>query len=105
MPLRTKKKNRPEHSVGRHSSSVGRASRAAIVLATVFNAKLAPAQHALRNSLEGQMAVEERILALESQPYTLKTGDLRLLVAPSLDLEWNDNVTLSKTHGEDALIF
>jgi len=103
--LRTNEKNRPKQSaVG--ESSVKRASlAAAAVLATVFHARLAPAQHALRNSIEAQAAAQERLSGFESQPYTFKAGDFRLLFLPSLGFDWNDNVTLSKSHAEDDFIF
>src|SRR5262249_1715650 len=40
----------------------------------------------------------------EFEPYSFKYGDFRLLVAPSLGLDWNDNVKLSKSDAEDDFI-
>jgi len=79
-------------------------SSRALIAAIVLNATLAPAQDALRNSIAVQAAAQQRILTLESQPYTFKAGDFRLLLAPSLGLDWNDNVNLSKSNPEDDFI-
>jgi hypothetical protein len=58
----------------------------------------APAQEALHNSLAGDAAAQARIVQAESLPYTLKSGDFKLLVIPSLGLDWNDNINISKTN-------
>jgi hypothetical protein len=62
------------------------------------------AQEALRDSLAGYAAAEARKIQLESLPYTFKSGDFRLLVVPSLGLDWNDNVNCSKTDPEPDFI-
>ena len=41
----------------------------------------------------------------ENQPYTFKLGDLRMLVAPEAQLDWNDNVNLAKRDGQGDFIF
>jgi len=64
----------------------------------------APAQEALRNSLAGEVAAAARQIQLESLPYTFKSGDFRLLVVPSLSLDWNDNINSSKTDPEQDFI-
>ena len=64
----------------------------------------APAQEALRNSLAGEAAAAARKIQLESLPYTIKSGDFRLLVVPSLGLDWNDNINSSKTDPEQDFI-
>jgi len=38
-------------------------------------------------------------------PYTFKSGDFKLLVTPSLNLSWNDNVNLSRTNALQDFIF
>src|SRR6267154_2597039 len=58
----------------------------------------APAQEALRNSQAGDAAAQARIVQSESLPYTIKSGDFKLLVVPSLGLDWNDNINISKTN-------
>jgi hypothetical protein len=62
------------------------------------------AQEALRDSLAGDAAAEARKIQLESLPYTIKSGDFRLLVVPSLGLAWNDNVNVSKIDPEQDFI-
>jgi len=57
---------------------------------------LVQAQEALRNSLAGDAAAEARGQQQQSQSYTFKSGDFLLLITPSLEMDWNDNVTLSK---------
>jgi outer membrane protein assembly factor BamA len=64
----------------------------------------APAQEALRNSMAGDAAAEARTLQMQNQNYTFKNGDFMMLLAPSLNLAWNDNVNLSDTNAEDDFI-
>jgi len=67
-------------------------------------AATAPAQESLHNSLTGEAALEARKLQLESLPYTFKLDDFKLLVTPSLDLDWNDNINCSKSDAEQDFI-
>jgi hypothetical protein len=68
-------------------------------------AGLASAQDALRYSLAGDaMAEAQRQQILTPQPYTFKSGDFRLLVVPSLEVDYNDNVTLVKTDAQSDFI-
>jgi hypothetical protein len=62
------------------------------------------AQEALKNSIAGQAVAESRRLEVENQPYTFKTGDFRALLTPSLGLQWNDNIYLSKNNPQDDFI-
>ena len=64
----------------------------------------APAQEALKNSLVGESASAARDKQMQSQDYTFKDGDFRLLVLPSVGIEWNDNVNLSETNVLDDYI-
>jgi hypothetical protein len=68
-------------------------------------ASLTLGQEALRNLLVDDAAVEARHLQAESQRYTIKSDDLRLLVVPSLGLDWNDNVNISRTNAQQDVIF
>ncbi|MGA2801102.1 MAG: hypothetical protein ABSE97_01820 [Verrucomicrobiota bacterium] len=70
----------------------------------LLTARLATAQEALRTSLAGDAAAEARRLQLQSLPYTVKSGDFRLLVTPSLELDWNDNINLSSDNTEADFI-
>ena len=58
---------------------------------------MAPAQEALRESLAGDAAAEAHARQEMEMPYTIKTGDFRLLVTPSLEMDWNDNITLTSS--------
>jgi len=66
--------------------------------------RLAPAQEALRNAMAGEAAGTARQSEPESRPYSIKSGDFRLLVVPSLSLDWNDNIRTSKDDRQDDLI-
>jgi hypothetical protein len=77
-------------------------SLTAPVLLTV---SLAPAQEALRDSLAGDAAAQARNRQQESMPYTFKSGDFKLLVTPSLNLSWNDNINLARTNVLQDFIF
>lgn len=68
--------------------------------------RLAFTQEALRNSLAGDAAAEARNLQQQSQAYTIKSGDFRLLATPSLSLDWNDNINLAHTGAlQDFILF
>ena len=60
---------------------------------------LLPAQDLFRTTLPRDTAGERRELNLENLPYTVKAGDFRLLITPSMEVDWVDNVNLSKDHG------
>ena len=62
------------------------------------------AQEALRSSLAGDAAAEARRVQPESLPYNFKSGDFRLLVTPSVGLDWNDNINTSKDNAEEDFI-
>lgn len=55
-----------------------------------------PAQELFRPPLPREPEIEPRKLDLENLPYTFKSGDFRLLVTPSVEADWVDNVNLSK---------
>jgi hypothetical protein len=55
----------------------------------------APAQDALRDSLAGDAAAEAQRRGEMATAYTIKQGDFRMLVTPSLELDWNDNINLA----------
>jgi hypothetical protein len=64
----------------------------------------ASAQEALRSSLAGQAAAAARQRQQETGSYSFKSGDFRMLVTPSLELDWNDNINLSRTDPEQDFI-
>ncbi len=64
----------------------------------------AGAQESLRNSLAGDAAAEARRQQMASPLYTVKAGDFRLLVVPSVEMDWNDNVNISKANQQSDFI-
>lgn len=58
---------------------------------------LAPAQDALRNSLAGDAAAEAQRRGEMATAYTIKQSDFRMLVTPSLELDWNDNINIASS--------
>jgi hypothetical protein len=91
-------------SRSRHRLRAGTIGCGCLVASILLAPSPAPAQEALRNSLAGYAAAEARKIQLESLPYTVKSGDFKLLVVPSLGLGWNDNVNCSKTDPEPDFI-
>jgi hypothetical protein len=65
---------------------------------------LALAQDSLRSSLAGDAAAEAQRQEIDSQLYTYKAGDFRLLVVPSLQFSYNDNINLVKTNAQEDFI-
>ncbi len=63
------------------------------------------AQDALRNSLAAQALAQTNKLDLESMPYTVKSGDFRLLVTPSLTVDWNNNINLVNSNPQQDVVF
>ena len=89
---------------GRYKVRAGAIGCGCLVAFISLASSPALAQEALRNSLAGDAAAEARKIQLESLPYTVKSGDFRLLAVPSLGLAWNDNVNVSKTDPEQDFI-
>jgi len=78
--------------------------KTAMAASMLLAAGLASAQDSLRNSLAGDAAAEAQRQQIGSQLYTWKAGDFRLLAVPSLEVDYNDNVTLSKAGGQQDFI-
>jgi hypothetical protein len=62
------------------------------------------AQEAVRSALAGNAAAAAIQQQQESSDYTYKNGDFSLLVTPSLSLDWNDNITLTKISPQSDFI-
>jgi hypothetical protein len=67
-------------------------------------APTAPAQEALRSSLAGDAAAEAQRRADMEMPFTIKTGDFRLLLTPSFNQYWNDNINLVSSNPQSDFI-
>src|SRR5437868_5754494 len=72
--------------------------RAGLAGAAVLGAGELGAQELFRPALPREAALEAREIRPESLPYTFKAGDFRLLVTPSLEVDWVDNVNLSRNN-------
>lgn len=88
---------------------MGLRSRASVLavftlLMAICSAKLAVAQETPGESLGNSAALEQQGREVENLPYTVKWGDFKLLAAPSLGLQWNDNINLSHDHALDDYI-
>ena len=88
----------------RHRRRAGAVRFGCLVAFIVLAASPAPAQEALRNSLTGEAAAAARKIQVASLPYTFKSGDFKVLVTPSLGLDWNDNINVSKTDPQQDFI-
>ena len=85
-------------SRGRYQLHAGATGCGCLIALILLAASPAFAQEALRDSLAGDAAAEARKTQMESLPYTFKSGDFKLLIVPSLGLDWNDNVNIVKTN-------
>jgi len=56
------------------------------------------------SSTTGDAALEAKKFQQENQPYTIKWGDFKLLLTPSLGLDYNDNINVVKNHALDDFI-
>ena len=104
MPSRGKRPGIDSCWLVKWSATIGSVSPQWLVMFVLFAALSASAQEALRNSVAGQTAADSRSQALQAQDYTFKNGDFRLLLTPSIGLQWNDNVNLSQTNLIDDYI-
>lgn len=77
-----------------------------VVCGLLLAALPATAQEALQNMQAGDANASSRTQQMQSsqQDYTYRNGDFRLLVLPSLGLDWNDNINLSHNNTMDDYI-
>jgi hypothetical protein len=88
-----------------HPSRVRATSRAVLPVALFgLSAASVLAQEGVRNSIAGEAAAEARRRQFESLPYTVKSGDFKLLLSPSLGFDYNDNIRTSDSRQEDDFI-
>jgi len=80
------------------------AVRLSVLILPLLMFSSASAQEALQNSLVGNSVAKSQAQSLESQEYTFKSGDFRVLITPAMSAQWNDNVNLSKTNLLDDYI-
>jgi len=65
---------------------------------------LAPAQEALRHSLEAEIAATQVREQFAEMPYTFRWGDFKTMIEGSLTGEWIDNVSLAEATPESDFI-
>jgi len=86
--------------IGKGARRVGSRRRKPIAFVSVaagllLHSRQSLAQEALQNYLSAQTTNDAWSLQREG-PYTLKSGDFRMLVSSTVNLDWNDNVNLSR---------
>jgi hypothetical protein len=59
-------------------------------------------QEGLRNAMAGDAAIAVRAQPLPS--YTVRAGDFKMLLVPSLEADWNDNVNVSQSGAQSDFI-
>jgi hypothetical protein len=89
---------------GRQMSPTDAAYGRCLTASMLLVVGVASAQDALRFSLAGDAMAEAQRQQQMSELYTFRAGDFRLLVVPSLELDYNDNVTLMKTEAQSDYI-
>jgi hypothetical protein len=75
----------------------------ALVLSIIFPCAVR-AQDALQDLMALDTARDVRREQVASPNYTFKNGDLRMLVTPSVGLDWNDNINASSSDQESDFI-
>lgn len=93
-----------QRAVIQQSISTALAFRRWILIVALLGFFKASAQEALQNSLVGNSVSEAQARSMQSQDYTFKNGDFRVLLTPSMSADWNDNVNLSHTNLIDDYI-
>src|SRR5271154_1661395 len=87
------------------SRLAGRAAFAVWLVAAFLQAPAKVlAQPAILNALASESAAAKQKVDLETMPYTIRSGDFRLLVTPSFGVDWNDNINLSNSSPQQAFI-
>lgn len=104
IPARASTGKEGENRARRVRCSRAAAHRWWLTTAMLVAGVTAPAQDALRNSLAGDAAAEAQRRTQMEAPYTIKQGDFRMLVTPSLGLEWNDNVNIVSSGQQEDFI-
>jgi hypothetical protein len=62
------------------------------------------AQVGVMDDIDNELEAAKRSQQAQLQDYTYKSGDFRMLLAPSLSLQWNSNVGLTETDPESSFI-
>ena len=84
--------------------SAGGVACGLMVLWLILLSNSTAAQEAISSSLAGTAAAAAVQQQQQSPQYNYKYGDFRLLVIPSVSLEWNDNISLTKVDPQSDYI-
>jgi len=103
MMQKKRKRNNPKALRAYHHSWNLQFSRQ-LILGILITGKAGQAQEPGAHSLTGNASAEARAMQEQAQPYTIKTGDFRLLAAPSLGVDWNDSINLSEKDSDQDFI-
>ncbi len=76
----------------------------ALASTLILSGGVAAAQDSSGSSAVADTTLEERSQEIESKPYTIKSGDFRLLIAPQVGIRYNSNVSVSTTNRQEDLI-
>lgn len=93
-----------ENELGRHPLSRAATPARWLAASMLLVTSVGSAQESLRNSLTGDAAAAAQRRQIGSLDCTYKAGDFRLLLTPSLAIDYNDNITLTKTDAERDII-
>lgn len=75
----------------------------ALLLPAIFAGWSARAQEGLTDAMADEAAARVRANQEQSN-YTFRSGDFRMLMAPSLSMQWNDNINCASTGQENDFI-
>jgi hypothetical protein len=77
----------------------------ALASTLILSGGVATAQESSSESAVADTALEERMQEIELKPYTIKSGDFRLLMSAQMGIRYNSNVSISTTNRQEDLIF
>lgn len=97
MKLKT---HQPQSSYGLLKKSV----YSSVPLSMLLAAIPARAQMGLTDEMANQSATQARARQAQQTDYTFKSGDFRMLLQPSLSMQWNDNINCTGTGQENDFI-
>jgi hypothetical protein len=76
----------------------------ALAYTLILSGGVAAAQESSTPSPAADTALEERMREMELKPYTIKSGDFRLLMTAQAGIRYNSNVSISTTNRQEDLI-
>ncbi len=68
------------------------------MVAALQSTASASAQQAILTDLASQAATSTHPIDMSTMPYTVRSGDFRLLLTPSLQAQWDNNIALTSSN-------